>query len=447
MAVTAKALREKQEAIETTMRQHRDKITKDDYKYDAADEAEWTRMNGDYDSLGSQIRQIEAADDILKNRDKSKEELEKLRTETTNKRSHKTNPDAPLTTEERNTAVTGFLLRFLVGEALALAPDTREAMQKAKRQGVVGVKGRELAIKLSNRQEFSKQQRALAFGSGAGNAQALGPDGFVNALELNMLAFGSVQQICTILRTDNGRPMTAPYADDTANEGAIVAEAASVATLVDPTIGEQVWGAYKINSKRTVYSSEVEEDSMFDLPSLLGGMCGERIGRGENRYCTTGTGTGQHQGIVIGAALGVTAASATVFTSDELINLEHSVDVAYRTNAAYMMHDTILAFVRKLKYAGSGEYIFNFDKGSNGTINGRQVQVNNHMASALTTGQKLVTFGDYKKFVLRQVNTLRLRRNVELHADTDQESVQAFLRSDGKIQNAGTPPITYLKLA
>lgn len=447
MAVTAKALREKQEAIEITMRQHRDKITADDYKFDNADEAAWTRMNGEYDSLASQIRQIEAADDILKNRDKSKEEAAKLRTETTDKRSHKTNPDAPLSAEERATAVTGYLLRFLVGTALALAPETRQAMKKAQRQGVVGVKGRELAIKLNTRQEFVKQQRALAFGAGAGNAGPLGPDGFVNSLELNMLAFGSVQQVCTILRTDNGRPMNAPYADDTANEGVIVGEAALVATLVDPTIGEQIWGAYKINSKRTVYSSEAGEDSMFDLPSLLGAMCGERIGRGENRYCTTGTGTAQHQGIVVGAALGVTAALTTAFTTDELVNLEHSVDVAYRTNAAYMMHDTILAFVRKLKYAGSGEYVYNFDKGSNGTINGRQVQVNNHMASALTTAQKLVVFGDFKKYVLRQVNTLRLRRNVELHADNDQESVQAFLRSDGKIQSAGTAPMTYLRLA
>ena len=446
MAVTAKALREKQETIELSMRQHRDKITADDYAFDAGDEALWTRMSGELDSLTSQIRQIEAADDILKNRDEQKEQVAKLRS-ATGKRSNKNNPDAPLNAEERVQAVNGYLLRFLVGTALALSPATREAMDKAKRQGVVGVKGRELMIQLSSRSDFTKQQRALAFGAGSGNAGTLGPDGFVNALELNMLAFGSVQQVCTILRTDNGRPIAAPYADDTGNEGVIVGEAASVATAVDPTISEQLWQAYKINSKRTIYSSEADEDSMFDLPGLLGAMCGERIGRGENRYCTTGTGSSQHQGIVIGAALGVTAASATAFTSDELINLEHSVDVAYRTNAAYMMHDTILAYVRKLKYSGSGEYVFNFGKGSNGTINGREVQVNNHMASALTTAQKLVTFGDFKRYVLRQVKTLRLRRNVELHADTDQESVQAFLRSDGKIQNSGTNPIAYLRTA
>lgn len=446
MAVTAKALREKQEGLETTMRQHRDKITKDDYKYDAADEASWTRMNSEHNELASQIRQIEAADDILKAREEGKDARDKLRSDT-KKKSNRTNPDAPLNAEERNAAVNGYLLRFLIGATLRMSETTRTAMEKSKRQGVCAMGKRGLAIKLSRVNDIVPKQRALAFGAGAGNAGTLGPDGFLNALEINMLAHGSVQQVATIMRTDNGRPISAPYADDTANEGAIVAEAASVATLVDPTISEQIWNAYKISSKRTVYSSEADEDSMFDLPSLLGGMCGERIGRGENRYCTTGTGTAQHEGLVIGSGLGVTAASATVFTSDELINLEHSVDPSYRTNAAYMMHDTILAFVRKLKYSGSGEYIFDFSKGSNGTINGHQVQINNHMASALTTGQKLVLWGDFKKFVLRQVSTLRLRRNVELHADTDQESIQAFLRSDGKIQNSGTSPIKRLQLA
>ncbi len=446
MAKTAKALREEQEKLETTMRQHRDKITGDTYKYDKADEDAWTRMNDEHNQRAALIRQIEAADDILKVREEGKDARDKLKTERS-KKSHRSNPGDPATPAERQEAATGYILRFVLGLGNLVTEQMRGSMVKAKRQGLIGVGKRGLEIKLSRAADLKEQQRALAFGAGAGNAGVLGPDGFIAALERNMLAYGQVAQVCTILRTDNGRKIDAPYADDTANEGDIVGEAAAVSAAQDPTLGEQSWGAFKIRSKKIIFSSEAEEDSVFDLPTLLGEMCGERIGRGQNRYMTTGTGSGQHEGVVVGSALGVTAALTTAFTADELINLEHSVDVAYRTAAAYMLHDTILAFVRKLKYAGTGEYIYDFGKGGQATINGRQVQVNNHMASALTTGQKLVLFGDFKKIILRQVNNVRLRRYLELHADNDQEAVQAFLRSDSKIQNTGTPPIRHLKLA
>lgn len=445
MATTAKALREKQEAVEKAMRQHRDKITADDYKFDAADEAAWTRMNTEHNELASQIRQIESLDDVLKERENGKEDTNRLRHEK-NKKSRKTNPDAPLDAEERSTAINGYLFRFIAGATALISGETRQAMEKANRQGVCSLGKRGLKIQLSRATDLQAKQRALAFGGGAGNVGTLGVANFVERLEVNMLAHGPMAQVATVIRSDNGRDLNAPYGDDTANEGDIVGEAAAVSATADPTFSQQVWKAWKLRSKKVIYSSEAEEDSFFDLFNVLADMLGERLGRGENRYCTTGTGTSQHEGVTVGAALGVTAAANNAFTSDELINLEHSVDVAYRLNCAYMMHDTVLAFVRKLKYSGTGQYIFDFGKGGNGTINGHNVQINNHMASAFTTAQRLVVWGDFKKYILRQVNAVRLRRNVELHSDNDQESIQAFMRSDGKIQNSGTAPIKYLRL-
>lgn len=462
MAKTAKALREEQATLETQMATHRDKITKDDYKFDAADETAWQRMNGDHNQRAALIRQIEQADDIAKKRaegeDAYKEAGGKLRQEP-EKKSTRKNPDAPCTPAERNLAMQGYLARFLCGVSSMLTADHRSAMDKAKRQGLVDVKGRSLVVRLNPVDQQLRQlqrsmaygnpeSRALAFGAGAGNVGMLGPtDEFINTLETNMLLHGPMLQTSEIWRTDHGRPMVGPYVDDTANEGDIVGEAAAVSATADPTFSEQVWNAYKVRSKKVIYSAESEEDSVFNLPGLLGGLLGERIGRGTNRYCTTGTGTAQHEGIVIGAALGVTAASATAFTADELIDLEHSVDPAYRMNAAYMLHDTTLAYIRKLKYSGSTEYIYSFSNGALNTINGRPFQVNNHMSAARTTGQKLVLFGELAKYKLRQVREIRIRRYVELHGDNDQDGIQAFLRSDGKIQNTGTAPIKRLQLA
>ena len=461
MAKTVKALREEQAELETKMMAHRDKITADAYKFDAADETAWTRMNDEHNQRASMIRQIEKLDDIASKREKSEEEYKEAGIELRapkKKKSTRENPNALCTIQERNQAIAGYMVRFLVGASAVLTPEHRSSMEKAKRQGFVAVKGRQFSVRLNPiGAEFRQlqeryayrdtQQRALAFGAGAGNVGMFGPtDDFLLALETNMLLHGPMLQVADTWRTEHGRPMTGPFVDDTANEGDIVGEAAAVSAAQDPTFGEQIWNAYKVRSKKIIYSAESEEDSVFNLPGLIGALLGERIGRGTNRYCTTGTGTGQHEGIVIGAALGVTAASATAFTADELIDLEASVDPAYRMNAAYMLHDTTLAYVRKLKFSGTGEYVYNFNQGMINSINGRPYQVNNHMASARTTGQKLVLFGEMKKYKLRQVKDIRMRRYVELHGDNDQDAVQAFLRSDGKIQSTGTPPIKRLQL-
>lgn len=460
MPKSAKQLREELKPIESAMIAHRDKITRDDYKYNAEDETAWKRMNDEHNEKMALIRQIEAADDILKARNDGEKEPEKKLRENPHPKTRDDAPRGPATMEERELAIQGTMARFLGGMSSdQLSEAHKRAMVRCKDQ--VFVRNKQLVVRLQpadgrfralqrqlryDRGSSDPESRALAFGAGAGNAGVLGPEGFIANLEMNMLLHGPMLQVADVWRTEHGRPLPGPYVDDTANEGDIVGEAASVSATQDPTFSEQTWNAYKIRSKKVVYSAEAEEDSVFNLPALLGQICGERIGRGANRYLTTGTGTSQPEGVVTGAALGVTAASATTFTADELIQLFHSVDPAYRLNAAYMLHDTVLSFVRRMKHT-DGTYIYRFAEGGNNTIYGRPFQVNNHMATAFTTGQKLVLFGDFSKVKVRQVKEIRIRRYVELHGDNDQDAIQAFLRLDGKIQNSGTAPIKRLQLA
>lgn len=465
MAKSAKQLREELQPIANEIQKHRDKISADDYKFDAADETAWKRMNDDYNAKMALIRQVEAADDILKQRNDPEGDPEPQRQ--LRQRPGGADPNVrtggPITLQERELAIQGTLARWLGGiPSERLSAEHRSAMTRCKAGALVRMHAGDLVIRLAdadnNLQALQRsmrydrghasdpRSRALAFGAGAGNVGVLGPDGFIAALEVNMLAHGPMLQIADIWRTTDGRPVSGPNVDDTGNEGDIVGEAASVSATQDPTFGEQTWNAYKLRSKKVVYSTEAEEDSVFNLPQILGEICGQRIGRGANRYLTTGTGTSQPEGVVIGSGLGVTAASATAFTADEVIQLFHSVDPAYRMNAVFMLHDTTLSYIRQMKHT-DGTYIYKFAEGGNNTIYGRPFQVNNHMASARTTGQKLVLFGDFSRMKVRQVREIRLRRYVELHGDNDQDAIQAFLRLDGKIQNSGTAPIKRLQLA
>ena len=68
---------------------------------------------------------------------------------------------------------------------------------------------------------------------------------------------------------------------------------------------------------------------------------------------------------------------------------------------------------------------------------GYPVAILQGMSSTFTTGQKLILFGDYSKFVIRDVASVRFYRLDERYRDTDQTAFVAFKRFDSKmIQSA-----------
>lgn len=274
------------------------------------------------------------------------------------------------------------------------------------------------------------------------------PTGFINSLEINLLTFGGMREVSEIIRTDSGDDKPWPTADDTSNEGEYLGEATSIGSSVDPTFGAVVWGAHKCSSKLIKVPVELLEDSAFNMPMILGQMVGERIGRRSNRAFTTGTGVKEPRGIVIDSTLGVTAASATVIDPDELFNLVHSVDPAYRVGAGWMFHDNILLVIRKLADT-TGQYLWQegLSAGVPDRLLAHPFTINQDMASAVATGNKTILFGSLNKYKIREVRTIRFRRLIERFADEDQEGFVAFMRNDGKLLDAGTAPVKYLQQA
>ena len=294
---------------------------------------------------------------------------------------------------------------------------------------------------------FSGETRAMGTGAGVGGEFI--PEGFVRQVEVNMLAFGSVMQAGDILRTASGNDLPWPTFDDTGNTGRQIPEADPVAP-VDPSTSNIVLKAYKYTSDEILVSYELleDEDIAPELPVILGAALGERIGRIKESKYTNGTGTDEAQGIVTASALGVTAASATAITSDEIIQLEHSVDPAYRSGASYMMHDSVILAVRLLKDL-NGQYFWQpgLQMGVPDRLNGRQVYTNQEMESALATGNKVMLFGDLTKHKIREVNDIRMYRLVERHRENDQDAFLAFSRGDSRLLNAGTNPVKHLIMA
>lgn len=319
---------------------------------------------------------------------------------------------------------------------------------------------RDLVVKLSNNFQWrAKQQRMRAMHpslriqnalstSGAPDAGATVPDGFVSRLETALLAFGGMLQVADVMVTDSGNDMPWPTANDTTNKGTLLSEATTIGSSVDPAFASVILQAYKYSSKLVQVSAEIIEDSAFDLPSILGAMLGERLGRILNEHFTTGTGTAQPNGIVTAAAIGVTAASATAITADELIDLQHSVDPAYRRNASFMLHDSIIAALRKLKDT-DGQYLWQpgLQEGVPDRLLGQTVHINQDMTDTMAINADVLLYGDLSKYKVRLAGQVRNRRLVERYADTDQEGFVSFLRADGDLLDAGTEPVKKLRMA
>lgn len=290
----------------------------------------------------------------------------------------------------------------------------------------------------------------MTVGTGSAGGSFVPPGELLNQLELNMLWFGPMRQVAETVRTSTGEALQWPTADDTGNVGEQLAEEGSISATVtsaSPTVALTQYLAYKFSSKPTLVTAELLQDSMFNLPTLIGQMLGERLGRITNTKYTTGSGTSTPQGITIGAAAGQTSGSATAFTADDVISLYHSVDIAYRAGASFMMHDSVIAFMRKLK-DGQGQYLWRsgLADGRPDQLLGCPVWANNDMNSTFTTGLKMALFGQLSKFKIRTVGQIRFIRLVELYRDLDRDGFIAFIREDGRLLNAGTNPVKYLKL-
>lgn len=292
------------------------------------------------------------------------------------------------------------------------------------------------------------QFRAAQSGeSGPGGGYMVPPEFTAKIIEAE-LAYGAMLQpgLCEVINSMTGAPMSFVTDNDTSNEGTIIGENQQVGQQ-DVVVGQVTLDGYTFTSKIVLVPNPLLEDSAFNIEAWLAKKFGIRIGRAKNRYFTIGDGAKKPTGIVSASTLGVTAASATVIAPDELLDLEHSVDPAYRPNGKFMFHDDILKHLRKKK-DGQGRYLWQegLKVGAPDTIGNKPYVINQHMATN-ATGNKAMLFGDFMSYTIRNIGNARVLRLVERYADYNQTGFVAFERADGNLLDAGTHPVKYLVMA
>ncbi|WP_196349589.1 phage major capsid protein [Planctopirus limnophila] len=432
--MTMKELQEKRNNLIAESRKILDKADSEKRVMDSAEKAQWDKMNAEISELGAHMRRMNRQ---KKNEARTKELLENndLGPSQVGNRNNRKPGNEPV---NFNDLVSGWV-RMATGRRIT------NAQKKALQNRSAKINGREAYIPLhKNFNEVKRAVNVLTTGTGSSGGYTI-PEGFIAALEVAMLTFDPVSAVADVWRTSAGNPTPWPTGSDTANSGEQLGESTSFGASVDPTMGVVLFGAYKFSSKPIMVPYELLEDTGVNLTQQLGTWLGERLGRIKALRNTLGNGTTQPQGIVTGSVLGHTAADDVTISFDDVIRLEHSVPRAYRMNAGYMCNDAVSLALRLLKDS-QGRYLWqaSANAGMPDLLNNRPLTINDNMTGTIAASAKTMLCGDFSKFKIREVGTIRLKRLQERYAELDQEAFIGFERMDSKVLDAGAGPIRHL---
>jgi len=403
--MTIKELREKQAKLVADARAKLDEIKDDTPEARVKEiEAEYDRVMADYDKLEERAKREEE----LAKREAALEE--------------------PADPERRP-----------VGENRTLTPEQIKEADERKAEAFrsylrVGIEGMDPELR-----KVLREMRAQSTADAAGGYTI--PQGFSNELVVSLKAWGPMLDpgITRQIVTATGNQIDWPTMDDTANQAYRLAENTQVTgSDGDLVFGNKQLDAYKYATGAILVSGELMQDSAFDIEALVREAMGTRLGRKVNSDLTIGDGSGDPNGIVTASTKGYDATLADGISFDDLIELQHSVDPAYRmgANVRWMFNDTTLKLLRKIK-DGENRYIWqpaDARTGAPATILDNPYSVNQAMAN-VADSQKSVLFGDFSKYIVRRVREFAVRRLVERYADYDQVGFIGFARFDGDLMD------------
>lgn len=296
-----------------------------------------------------------------------------------------------------------------------------DAVAQAKKNGP----GTELTVKdavaiyLRHGDKVSAEQAAVIRNAMSTTTGAEG--GFTVATEVPKMvidalkAFGGMREVADVIATAAGNAWQYPASDGTSEVGEIVGEN-TPASGGDVTFSQVPLVVYKYSSKKLALPWELIQDSAIDVVQFVINRLAQRLGRITNLHYTVGTGTAQPWGVIARAGVGKTGTTGQTGTViyDDLVDLKHSVNRAYRKGAKFMMADTSVRVVAKIKdTAGrpifTPSYEYGITQDTPDLLLGHPIVVNDDVA-AMAANAKSIAFGDFKQYQIRDVMETIIRR-------------------------------------
>ncbi len=283
---------------------------------------------------------------------------------------------------------------------------------------------------MRNKSHFDVQN-ALQIGTDSEGGY-LAPDEFERTLVESLLEENIFRRLAKVITTSSGDKKIPVVAS---KGSASWVDEEGLIPDTDDAFGQVSIGAYKLATMIKV-SEELLNDSVFNLESYIATEFARRIGTKEEEAFIVGDGSGKPTGIFAasgGGQLGVTTASASAITIDEIMDLFYSLKSPYRNRATFLMNDATVKAVRKLK-DGAGQYLWqpSVTAGTPDTILNRPILTSSFVPTISSTA-KTIAFGDFGYYWIADRQGRSFQRLNELFAATGQVGFRATQRVDGKL--------------
>ena len=189
----------------------------------------------------------------------------------------------------------------------------------------------------------------------------------------------------------------------------------------------------------TLIGRSVENNAVFSVVDFVVNQMAEEIAIWLEGQLLVGTGSSAAQGATK-VSNGVTAASATAVTADELIELQGKVKQVYQQNACWTMAPATFTAIKKLK-TGQGVYLLqeDFSQAFPYRLLGKPVYLSDNMP-AMTTGNKAILYGDYSGLSVNIRENISVEVLREKYATQHALGVVAWFEFDSKITDARSWP-------
>lgn len=202
----------------------------------------------------------------------------------------------------------------------------------------------------------------------------------------------------------------------------------------DATFSQILLDAHKLHVAIKV-TEELLYDNAFGLENYIITQFGKALANAEEDAFLNGNGTGKPLGLFdkTGGGKYSVELTDTKISADDIVTLIYSLKRPYRKNAAFIMNDSTIAAIRKLK-DGNGAYIWqpSYQANEPDKICGYSVYTS-AFAPELEKGKPAIAFGDFSYYNIGDRGTRSFQELRELFAGNGMIGYVAKERVDGKL--------------
>jgi HK97 family phage major capsid protein len=274
-----------------------------------------------------------------------------------------------------------------------------------------------------------------------GDNGAVIPQSIAKKIISKVFDLSPIYQLAT--RYNVGGTLTIPYYDESTQQ--ITMAYADEFVELESTSGKftSITLTGFLAGALTKISKKLLNNSDFDLANFIIQKVAEAAVKWIEKELLNGT-TNKITGLT-GVTQTVTAASATVLTADELIDVQEEVPDVFQSGAIWIMNRKTRKVIRKLKDS-EGNYLLNKDFSAKWgyTLLGKDVYTSDNMAP-IATGKTVIYYGDMSGLAVKVAEEVNIEVLREKYATQHAIGVVAWLEMDSKVENA--QKISKLKMA